>query len=103
MTLKRVTKLDINIGKNKPVKGSLKIPLPKKLANKGALINMDNEDDYCFMYAATRALNMVKKNPQRVNPELTKQAEELNWDSIEFPTPFSERTWCSDTKSWKRE
>ena len=42
-TLKRVIKLDINFGKNKPVKGSSKIPLSKKLTNKGALINMDNE------------------------------------------------------------
>ena len=92
-TLKRIIKLDINFGRNKPVKGSSKILLPKKLANKGALINMDNEDDYCFMYAATRALNMIVDNPQRVNPKLMKQAEELNWDGIEFPKPCSERMY----------
>ena len=43
---------------------------------------MDNEDDYCFMYAATRALNMVKDHPERVNPKLIEQAEELNWYRI---------------------
>ena len=45
------------------------------------------------MYAATRALSMVDKNPQRITPELWKQTEELNWDGIEFPTPCSERMY----------
>ena len=90
-TLKRIIKLDITPAKNKPLKGSSKILLPVGLTGGKKLINMNNEDDYCFMYAATRALNMVKKDPQRITPELREQAEELNWEDIEFPTPCSER------------
>ena len=37
----------------------------------------------------TRALNPVPKNAERVRKELRRQAEELNWDGIEFPTPNS--------------
>ena len=92
-TLKRIIKLDITPAKNKPIKGSLKSPLPKELRRKNTLINMNNEDDKCFMYAVTRALNMVDDNPQRVNQKLIKRAEELNWEGIEFPTRCSERMY----------
>ena len=92
-TLKRIIKLDITPTKNKPIKGSLKSPLPKELKRKNTLINMNNEDDKCFMYAATRALNMVDDDPQRVNQKLIKRAEELNWEGIEFPTRCSERMY----------
>ena len=63
------------------------------------MINMDNEDDECFKWAVTRALNPVETNPGRVwkkkkndvDETLRKQSEQLNWNGIEFPTPCSER------------
>ena len=91
--LKRIIKLDITPAKSKLLKGSSKISLPVGLRGGKKLINMNNEDDYCFMCATTRALNMVKKDLQRITPEFRKQAEELNWEDIEFPTPCSERTY----------
>ena len=54
---------------------------------------MENEDEECFKWAETRALNPVEKNPQRVTKELRKQSEELNWNGIEFPTPYLERVF----------
>ena len=60
-TLKSVEHLDVRVLKNKPLKGSSYIPLPKKLKNKGAVINMDNDDNMCFKWSVTRALNPVKK------------------------------------------
>ena len=48
---------------------------------------MKNEDDQCFIWAVTRAHYPVDKNSERTSKELRKQAEELNWDDIEFPTP----------------
>ena len=44
-----------------PLGGSTYIPLPKFLAAKKAIINLKNEDDECFKWAITRALNPVKK------------------------------------------
>ena len=52
-----VEKIQIDKSAYDPVKGSSHIPLPKKIADKKALINMQNEDDMCFKYAVTRALN----------------------------------------------
>ena len=50
---------------------------------------MDNDDNQCFKWEITRALNPVPKNAERVTKELRRQAEALNWNGIEFPTPNS--------------
>ena len=68
------------------LKGSLYIPLPKKLKNKCAIINMENNDDMCFKWSVTRALNPVERNPKRVTKKLRLQSKQCNWDSISFPT-----------------
>ena len=89
--LKKVIRLDITLSKFKSMKGSSYIPLPNAVKNKGAIINMKNEDDECFKWAATRALNPVEKNSERITGELREQAEKFNWDGIVFPTPCSEK------------
>ena len=88
-TLKRVVRLDITNSKLNPLKASSKIPLPEKISRSRAVTNMDNNDDQSFKWAITRALNPVPKNAERVTKELRKQAEELNWNGIEFSTPNS--------------
>ena len=88
--LKRVVRLDITLSRLRPLRGSSHIELPKVIAKLNALINMKNEDEECFNWAVTRALNPVEKNPQSVNKELRRQSEELDWDGIEFPTPCLE-------------
>src|SRR5688572_12091360 len=52
-----VMKLDIDTVEYRPLKGSSYIPLPKCLASKNGIINMKNEDDECFKWCVTRALN----------------------------------------------
>ena len=49
-------------------KGGSYIDSPKWLNNKKATINLKNNDDKCFQYAITVALNdeKVKKDPQRI-------------------------------------
>ena len=93
--LKRVVRLDITLSRLRPLRGSSHIKLPKFIAKRNALINVNNEDEECFKWAVTRALNPVEKNPQRVTKELRKQSEELNWDRIEFPTPCLENNVSS--------
>ena len=91
--LKKVVRLDITLSRLRPLRGSSHIPLPETILKKKALINMKNDDDECFKWAVTRALNPVDKDPQRVTKELRKQAEKLDLDGIEFPTPCSERVF----------
>src|SRR5688572_2919690 len=77
--LRAVQKLDINTTDYKPMKGSSFIPLPKYLANKKGIVNMKNEDEECFKWCVTRALNPVEEHPERITKELIKQSEELDW------------------------
>ena len=94
-TLKRVVRLNITRGRNKPFKGSSKIPLPEGLRGTKKLINMANKDDQCFKCATTKAFNLVKgeKNAHCITKELERQSEEFNWDGIKFPTPYEERMY----------
>src|SRR5688572_23095051 len=80
-----VVKLDINTVIYKPLKGSSYIPLPEYLASKKAIINLKNDDDECFKWCVTRALNPIEDNPHRITRDLKEQSKKLNWSGIEFP------------------
>ena len=82
---KAVTKFEINSVVYKPLKGSSYIPLPAILANKKAIINMKNDDDECFKWCITRALNPVERDSERITKILRMQSEKFNWKGIEFP------------------
>ena len=71
--LKKVVKLTITMSRLNPLRGSSHIPLPKKIGNRKALINMKNDDDKCFKYAVTRVLNPVTRDAERISKDLKKQ------------------------------
>ena len=52
-----VLSLDLHTVKCEPLGGFSYIPLPAFQAAKEAIINLRNEDDKCFHWAITRALN----------------------------------------------
>ena len=83
--LDHIRHLNVKVSLNKPLKGGSHIPLPKKLRNKGAIINMKNKDDMCFKWAVTRALNPVDRDSERVTKKLRKQSEQYNWEGVDFP------------------
>ena len=80
-----IVSLNVFTVEYKPLKGSSYIPLPKNFKNKKAIINMENEDDQCFKWSVTRALNPKDKNSEKVDDDLIEQAKELNWKGINFP------------------
>src|SRR5271157_5394427 len=82
---KNVVKMDVNTAIYKPLKGKSYIPLPSVLANKNAIINMQNKDDQCFKWCVARALNPVDKDQERITKNLRIQAKNLNWNDIKFP------------------
>ena len=51
-TFKSIICLEIHTVAYEPLKGNSYIPLPPKLAQKKAIINMNNEDDKCFTWSA---------------------------------------------------
>ena len=78
--------------------GSSYKPLPPEIVNfNGAVDNVDNNrgnDQQCFNWAITRAVFPVARKPKLggnvVTAKLRKQAENLNWDGISFPTALYE-------------
>ena len=74
---------------------SLYIDSPKWLKNKKATINTKNNDNNCFQYALTVALNYqnIKKNPQRIT-NLKNFVDQHDWKEINFP--------AQPSKDWKK-
>ena len=95
---KRVIRLDVNFVRWKPLGGSAWIPLPEKLAQKKAIVNMKNKDDFCFKWCVTRAANMVENHPERITEDLREQAEKFDWTDCKFPMPL-EKIKCFEKRN----
>ena len=68
-------------------KGGSYIESPKWLKDKKCTINQKNNDNKCFQYSTTLALdfNNIDKHPQRISK--TKPfIDNYNWNDINFPT-----------------
>ena len=66
------------------------ILLPKFLAAKKAIINLNNEDDECFKWVITRALNPVKIHPERIDKKLRETSKTLAWEKLKCSVKFSD-------------
>ena len=66
-------------------RGGSYIDSPEWLKNKKATINPKNNDDNCFQYALTVALNHqnIKKNPSRIS-KIKPFIDQYNWKEIDF-------------------
>ena len=84
----RVIKLVLHTTGWNPLYGGSYIPLDPYLANKKALINMQNEDEKCFMWSVLRALYPKDTNPQRIDKDLKSKQESINMDGIRYPVNF---------------
>ena len=83
-TLDKVIGVNIHVATYRPMKGSSFLPLPAKLVCKKAIINVQNNDDKCFMWAVLAALHPINNNPQRL-AHYIQYADELDFTSIPFP------------------
>ena len=74
-------------------KGGSYIDSPKRLKNKKATINPKKNDDKCFQYTVTVALNheQIKKDQQRIT-KIKSFIDQYNWKERNFP---------SNKKYWK--
>ena len=58
---------------------------PEQLKNKKATINLKNNDDNCFQYSLTVALNhkQIKSHPERIS-KIKPFIDQYNWKEINF-------------------
>ena len=75
-------------------RGGSYIDSPEWLKNKKATINPKNNDDNCFQYALTIALNhkQIKSHPERIS-KIKPFIDQYNWKERNFP---------SHSKDWKK-
>ena len=85
-----INQLEIHLSNFSPLSGSSYIPLPKKIRDKNAVVNMKNYDDQCFKWCVSRALNFVKDHPERITKTLKEFSERLNWDGLTFPVDLKQ-------------
>ena len=75
-----------------PLRGSKYIELPKHIADKKAVINIQNKDEECFKWCVLRALNPTQSNPYRVDKKLREAEKTINMEGISIPTKIDDIT-----------
>ena len=78
----------INVAQYQPLNGGSFMPLPEKLKNKKAIINIQNRDNQCLRWAIRAALFAPRGDIRRPSSYPTNDG--LNFEGIDFPTPVSQ-------------
>ena len=88
-TFKSIICLEIHTVAYEPLKGNSYTPLPPKLAQKKAIINMKNEDNKCFTWSVLRALNPREEHAERIDKDIKKKEDSLNMTGIAYPVQLN--------------
>ena len=78
----------LNLSSYLPLSGSTYIKLPKELRHpmKG-LINIENNDNKCFLWWHVRHLNLNGVKLERITKKDKEIVKDLNYSSVDFPVP----------------
>ncbi|KAK5637820.1 hypothetical protein RI129_000194 [Pyrocoelia pectoralis] len=82
--LHEISHLKVNINKYEPIRGSTYINLPRFIALKKAVVNVKNNDEFCFLWAIVSALYPAQNHVERVS-SYPHFEDVLNHGSIKFP------------------
>ena len=83
----------LNLSSYLPLSGRTYIKLPKELNHPmRGLINIQNDDNKCFLWCHVRHLNCEGKNVWRITKKDREIAEGLNYNCIKFPV--SKKDYC---------
>ena len=86
---KEVEQLEIHTTEFNPTKGSSYIDLPKWIKDKGAIVNIKNKDDKCFLWCILRYLYPKERDAEWIG-DLKKYEFSLNTKGITFPTKLKD-------------
>ena len=76
----------INVSTYRPLSGSFYVKLPAELKGpKKVLIDVNNNDQKCFLWCHVRHINPVKMHPERFTREDKKLVNNLSYDGVGFP------------------
>jgi len=80
----------VNLALYEPFRGGSYIPLPKKLQNKKAIINVQNRDNQCLTWGIRAALFPAAKGMNVARTTSYPTEDGLNFTGIDFSTPVSQ-------------
>ena len=80
----------INVAQYQPMRGGSYMPLPTKLKNKRAIINVQNTDNQCLRWALRAALFPPPRGVKVTRTTSYPTEDGLNFTGIDFPTPVSQ-------------
>jgi len=80
----------VNVARYQPLLGGTYLPLPAKLANKNAIINVQNKDNECLKWTIRAALFPPKDGKNRQRPSKYPVNDGINYQGIDFPTPVKQ-------------
>ena len=86
----RILEAFINIARYRPMRGGSYMPLPKRLQNKKAIINVQNRDNQCLRWALRAALFPAPRGSNVARTSSYPTEDGLNFTGIDFPTPVSQ-------------
>ena len=87
----RILKLYFNVVSYVPLKGRSYFPLPEELRHhRKGLINLQNDDNKCFLWCHVRHINPVKKDPQRITQKDRGIEKTLDYTGVTFPVTIRE-------------
>ena len=81
---KKVIRLEIHTVEYNPLGCPSYIPLPDFIMRKKAIININNDDEKCFLWCVLRYLHLVERSVYRIS-DLQRYENELNTQGIDFP------------------
>ncbi|KAK3104922.1 hypothetical protein FSP39_013260 [Pinctada imbricata] len=90
-TIDKIYKLEISTAEYVPLSGSSYIPLPPSIQKKKAVLNIQNNDQKCFLWSIIASIHPVYRtdSPYRVSNYIQYE-EELKTDGLVFPVPLSQ-------------
>ena len=88
--MEKILEAFINVSKYQPMRGGSYMPLPKKLQNKKAIINVQNRDNHCLRRALRAALFPAPPGAKVTRTSSYPTEDGLNFTGIDFPTPVSQ-------------
>ena len=85
-----IIRLELHTVRYNPLRGETWIEIPKELANKMAIINMQNKDNKCFLWCVLRALNPNGGHPEILDKKLIGKENTLNMEGIDYPVSLKD-------------
>lgn len=91
-SIESISHLELNIAKYNPLRAGTYIPLPKRVQNIKACLNIQNDDMHCFLWSIIAQVYPAKHNPNRVT-SYPHYSHLFNISDMSFPPSFKDIKW----------